>query len=157
MSREEINVATWINNFLNDEYTQKDFKTQVAAGWYDWFCRDTSLRNKTYKMGQIIKQIKKGGKVDLDNWYVFFKNNCPMKGPLYDDFRFARMDTGDVMFTIQINCGWNKKRYTVWGRRILFPSGEYEDHFGANDTPPMFETDSSRELVKWLNTPWEDK
>lgn len=154
MSRQEINVAEWINNFLNDKYTNNDFHTQCEAGWYDWFCRQTSLRGKTYRMGQIIKQVKKGGKVDIENWYVWFKNNCPMSGPLYDDFRFARMDTGDVMFTIQINCCWNKKKYTVWGRKIL-PSGEYENHFGENNEPPMFETDSSRELVKWLNTPWE--
>lgn len=154
MSRNEISVAEWINNFLNDEYTQKDFKTQVRAGWYDWFCKETSLRSKTYKMGQIIKQVKKGGKVDLDNWYVWFKNNCPLDGPLYDDFRFARKDTGDVMFTIQIECCWNKKKYTVWGRKPL-PNGEYTEHFGINNEPPLFECDNSRELVKWLNTPWE--
>ncbi len=154
-SRKEISIAEWIKNFQIGLYAYKDRTTQIKAGWFDWFCKEESLRNKTYKMGKIIAQVKKGGKVDLDNWYVWFKNNCPVNGPKYDDFRFARMDTGDVMFTIQIDCCWNKKKYTVWGRRILFPSGEYEDHFGNNNEPPMFECDNSRELVKWLNTPWE--
>lgn len=148
----ETNVKQWIEDFENDLFESNDFKTQCKAGWYDWFCKTSSLRNKTYRMGRIIKQIKKGGKVDLENWYVWFKNNCPMNGPLYDDFRFARLENGDVMFTIQINCCWNKHRYTVWGRRIKFPSGEYEEHF---DGTPMFECDNSRDLVKWLNTPWE--
>ena len=49
--------------------------------------KDTSLTNKTKKMGNIIKQIKPGGKVDLETSYVWFKNNCPINGPLYDDFR----------------------------------------------------------------------
>ena len=40
------------------------------------FCRDTSLKNKTKKMGNIIKQIKRCGRVNLAETYVWFKNNC---------------------------------------------------------------------------------
>ena len=145
----ETSIREWITRFLNNEFQSNDFKTQVDAGWYDWFCKTTSLRNKTYKMGRIIKQVKDGGKVDLDNWYVWFKNNCPMNGPLYDDFRFALLTTGDVMFTIQIDCCWSNHKYSVYGRKPV--NGEYENHFDM----PLFECDDSRELVKWLNTPWE--
>ena len=151
----EMNVSQWQVKFANGDFAVNTFRTQVDAGWYDWFCKDSSLRDKTYKMGKIIAKVKPGGKVDLENWYVWFKNNCPMNGPLYDDFRFARMDTGDVMFTIQIDCCWSKRKYTVWGRKIL-PDGSYEDHFGQNDEPPMFECSDSRDLVKWLNAPWEE-
>ena len=144
---DKVNVSEWVNSFLNEEFSGEDIKTQIKAGWYDWFCRDSSLRNKTYRMGRIVRQIKCGGKVDLNNWYVWFKNNCPMRGPLYDDFRFADLETGDVQFTIQLDSPWEKFHYVVYGR---MPNGEC--HF---DTP-MFETNSSRELVKWLNTPWEE-
>ena len=89
----------------------------------------------------VKTQIKAG-------WYVWFKNNCPLNGPLYDDFRFASLKDGNVQMTIQLNCCWNNKKYTVWGRRS-------EDSEFENDKP-LFETDSSRELVKWLNTPWEE-
>lgn len=143
----EITLRNWIQNFNQGMYASKDRDVQIRAGWYDWFCKDTSLANKTKKMGSIIKQIKEGGKVDFDKWYVWFKNNCPMSGPLYDDFRFADLENGDVQFTIQINCCWNNTRYAVYGRT---PDGE--GHWDK----PLFSCDTSRELVKWLNTPWEN-
>ena len=146
----DINVFEWIGMFTTEQFTSNDVKTQIGAGWYDWFCKDASLRNKTYRMGNIIKQIKSGGKVDLQNWYVWFKNNCPLNGPLYDDFRFADLKNGNVMFTIQIDCCWNKHKYTVYGRKPT------ENGYTTFFDDPLFETDSSRELVKWLNTPWEN-
>ena len=146
--KEKIALSQWIENFLNGHYEAADVKTQILAGWYDWFCKDSSLVNKTKKMGNIIKQVKDGGKVNLKDWYVWFKNNCPLNGPLYDDFRFARLDTGDVQLTIQIDCCWNNHRFSVWGRKSENAEFEHEK--------ALFETDSQRELVKWLNTPWEE-
>lgn len=140
---EDINVKQWQINFANNEYERNDFKTQVKAGWYDWFCKTESLRNKTYRMGKIISQIKPNGKIDLDNWYVWFKNNCPLDGPLYDDFRFARLSDGEVQFTIQIDCCWSEYKYCVYGRKNNFKE-------------PLFECYTSRELVKWLNEKWDE-
>jgi hypothetical protein len=144
---DRLRLFRWIDEFMEGNFDADDVRTQILAGWYDWFCKDSSLANKTKKMGNIIKQVKRGGKVDIENWYVWFKNNCPLNGPLYDDFRFADLETGSVMFTIQIDCCWNKSRYAVYGRT---PDGEF------HSDEPLFETDSSRELVKWLNSPWEN-
>ena len=144
---DRITVRDWIKNFKAGEYSADTVATQIKAGWWDWFCRDSSLARKTKTMGSIVKQVKDGGKVDLDNFYVWFKNNCPLNGPLYDDFRFANLEDGEVQLTIQINCCWNQKRYAVFGRKEI--GGEFSQD-------PLFESDSSRELVKWLNTPWED-
>lgn len=151
--KDRISIKEWIDKFLSGKFDKKDsfsedIKTQIQAGWYDWFCKDSSLAAKTKKMGNIVRQIKSGGKVNLDNWYVWFKNNCPLNGPLYDDFRFAKLDTGDVQMTIQINCCWNKHRYSVWGRRGEDKEFEHEN--------PLFETDSLKDLVKWFNEPWEN-
>lgn len=139
----ETSVREWIVRFQNNEFEASDFRTQVNAGWYDWFCKTESLRNKTYKMGKIVKQVKDGGKVDLDKHYVWFKNNCPMVGPLYDDFRFADLETGDVQLTIAIDDKRSEHKYEVWGRKNNFDG-------------PIACFDNSRDLVKWLNTPWED-
>ena len=145
--QERIKLSAWIDAFLNGEYDSTDVGTQIKAGWFDWFCKDGSLANKTKRMGSIVKDVKAGGKVNLNNWYVWFKNNCPLNGPLYDDFRFADLETGDVQFTIQLDCCWNEKKYTVYGRT---PDGvgHWEE--------PLFETDSVKELKNWLNSPWEN-
>lgn len=136
---ERISLKEWIENFNNGEYEAKDFKTQCNAGWYDWFCKDESLANKTKKMGKIIKKIN--NEYLLNNCYVFFKNNCPVVGPLYDDFRFCKLvDDGDsrVLYTISINDKRNNYTYTVYGRENDFETA-------------LFETNYSKELVKFLN------
>ena len=140
-----ISINNWIDRFLDGGFESVDVSTQILAGWYDWFCKDSSLKNKTKKMGNIIKGIKAGGKVNLKDWYIWFKNNCPLNGPLYDDFRFANLETGEVQFTVQIDCCWNKHKYCVYGRTF--------DGIGHWDKP-LFETDSIKELIAWFNTSW---
>ena len=140
---DRLPLKQWIDQFNNGSFASEDVKTQIKAGWYDWFCKDTSLVRKTQKMGNIIKQIKDGGKVNLVNSYVWFKNNCPLNGPLYDDFRIASLENGDVQFTVQIDCCWNKHKSAVYGRT--------PDGIGHWDDP-LFESDSAKDLIKWLNT-----
>ena len=146
----KINIFQWRLAFESGEFEpiadpKADVVNQIRAGWFDWFCKDSSLARKTKKMGKIIKQVRYGGKVKVHSWYVWFKNNCPLNGPLYDDFRFADIETGEVQFTVQIDCCWNKSRFAVYGRT---PDGE--GHWDK----PLFETNSSKELVKWFNTEW---
>ena len=141
MSKEQ-SLKTWIESFNKGEYDSKDLQTQIKAGWYDWFCKDESLVNKTKRMGYIVKQFKDGGKLNLDKMYVWFKNNCPLAGPLYDDFRIADIESGDTLFTIQINCFREEKRYTVYGKKNDFDI-------------PLFNTDSIKELVNWFNEGWQ--
>lgn len=139
----ETSIKKWIARFQNNEFASRDRNTQINAGWYDWFCSHESLRNRLYKMGKIVSKVKEGGKVDMNNWYVWFKNNCPFVGPLYDDFRFADIETGEVQFTISIDEKRTGHKYNVWGRRNQFKE-------------PIIQFEDSRDLVKWLNTPWEE-
>ena len=133
-----LTLRQWIEFFNNGEFDDGSRDKQILAGWYDWFCRDSSLRNKTKRMGQIIKQFKETGKVDLDNTYVWFKNNCPLNGPLFDDFRITDIEDNSVIYTVSINAPWEDTRFVVYGKEDFFIN-------------PIFKTDKQRELVKWFN------
>ena len=99
----EISIRQWIENYNSGKYDSQDVKVQCEAGWYDWFCRDESLCGKTKRLAPKVKQLAKSSKVDVDNWYVWFKNNCPVFGSLYDDIRFADIKTGDVTYAKEKN------------------------------------------------------
>lgn len=145
---DRLSIRNWQTAFESGIFDEPDRRTQISAGWFDWFCKTSSLANKTKKMGSYIMKLENGGKVDIDKTYVFFKNNCPLNGPLYDDFRICDFDSGNVLFTIQINCVWNHTKYAVYGRTL---DGVFHDSL------PLFQSDKIREVIKWLNSPWEKK
>ena len=136
--RKEISIREWVERFNGGKYDSSDVQTQIEAGWYDWFCKDSSLANKTKRMGNIIKQIKPGGKINMDNSYVWFKNNCPLNGPLYDDFRIADIETDATLFVVQIGNQNNGNIFTVFERLNDFRN-------------PVFQSNSSIKIVNWLN------
>lgn len=94
------NVTEFILNFVNGRYDAADVATQIEAGWFDWFCKDSSLAKRTEKLGRKVIQIAKGNKFNNDESYVFFKNNCPMSGGTYDSFSICDVDKGDVQFWV---------------------------------------------------------
>jgi len=120
--RAEVSVRQWLENYAAGKYDASDCMTQIDAGWYDWFCKDKSLAGKTRKLASKVKRIAKSKKINLDTMYVWFKNNCPMDGSLYDDFRFADRTSGDVVYTITPASGHNAERgiASVWGRENEF-------------------------------------
>ena len=126
----EISIRQWIENYNSGKYDSHDVKVQGEAGWYDWFCRNKSLCGKTKRLAPKVKQLAKSSKVNVDNWYVWFKNNCPVFGSLYDDIRFADIKTGDVIYTIAF-----VKKYgqtvELWGKENNFKHplviGDWED------------------------------
>ena len=82
--------------------------------FYDWFCKESSLPARSKKLqGQVIKfvnALRESGKpIDCTKTYVFFKNNCPMGGPLYDSFSICDRESGDVLFWVTGKSGHNGK------------------------------------------------
>lgn len=118
----EININQWIEKFNNGEYNNPDCSTQCSAGWYDWFCNDSSLAGKTKSLGKKLIAISKSPKFNCNTSYVFFKNNCPCNGNLYDDFRICSIDDGDVLYTITPKCGHkvSEGKGNIWGRENNF-------------------------------------
>ena len=119
---QEMNIREYIQRFDAGEFEAPDFNTQCEAGWYDWFCKESSLRNKTKKLTAKLKQILASPKINQDTMYVWFKNNCPGEGSLYDDFRIADIATGGTIYTIIPASGFttDKGKSEVWGRENDF-------------------------------------
>lgn len=97
---DKMSIKNFLSKFDAGEFSSPDRDTQCAAGWYDWFCKDSFLRSKTYALTAKLKSIVNSPKINKDTMYVFFKNNCPLTGPLYDDFRICDIETGDVIWTV---------------------------------------------------------
>ena len=66
--------------------------------------------------------IYEGKTSDNDKCYIFFKNNCPCAGRLFDDFRICDSESKDVLYTIAPSCGYDcyKNKAVVWGRENDF-------------------------------------
>lgn len=90
--------------------------------WYDWFCKDSSLESRGEKLLDKLSRIAFSKKFDLTNTYVFFKNNCPMQGKLYDDFRICDLKSGAVLFTVTPSSGHKSDNgmAEVWGKENDF-------------------------------------
>ena len=106
--------------------------------WYDWFCSDKALLGKTKRLVGMLGKVK--NPVILDNYTVWFKNNCPMCGPLYDDIRFEPLkadhtedERKDRYFVLCVKDNREPKNYMVWTERKM------ENEFGADTTKEAFD------------------
>lgn len=105
--------------------------------FYDWFCKKRSLERKSKSLIPKVKKFIKVAKVDVDNTYVFFKNNCPFYGQLYDDFRICDRSTGDVIWTVIPKSGHKGSKCELWGRLNDFEK-------------PILEVETWSKLIKTL-------
>lgn len=96
-------------------FIDSDGSEDECYNFFDWFCKDTALKAKAEKLFQMVKRWVKARNIDTDKVYVFFKNNCPLIGPLYDDFRICDIETGDVIWTVTPKSG-RSGLTEVWGK-----------------------------------------
>ena len=105
--------------FEKGKFIDKEGEESWCYNFYDWFCKDKALKAKSERLFKMTKRWVKYRNTDTEKVYVFFKNNCPLNGPLYDDFRICDIETGDVIWTVVPKCGHSGKA-EVWGRQNEF-------------------------------------
>ena len=132
MSTNKLSILTILKLFKFDPDLTKDgtLKDGGCFLFYDWFCSDKVLQKKAIVLLKKLSQIALSKKIDIYNQYVFFKNNCPMMGPLYDDFRICDMSSGEVVFTITPKSGHTGKAEVHWKQndfKEALVQGTWED------------------------------
>ena len=79
-------------------------------GFYDWFCKDSSLEKKYQAALRQVRQMVKLGLIDGDKHSFWLKNNCPVSGSLYDDIRFNTIDGDEYVGGVAPWLGYSSMR-----------------------------------------------
>ena len=124
---DKLTVRQFITKFDNGDFDVDSLKAQMDAGWYDWFCKDSALKNKTKTLGKKIKDVSKLNFFDIDKTYVYMKNNCPMDGKTYDSFGICDIETGNQIVWIAPKLGYNDKKYKGKTEVFMNDNSKYFD------------------------------
>lgn len=93
MIMEDFKIS--INQLLKNP--EEEIKNDRCHFFYDWFCQDSALPNRALKFIPLLRLLVERDLLDGDSNYVWFKNNCPMDGTLYDDMRISNIKTGKFL------------------------------------------------------------
>ena len=150
MDEKRLSVREWQEAYRSGEFNAKDVATQIRAGFYDWFCRDEALAGRLKKIAPVVMGITQPA--ILDNYYVWFKNNCPLTGPLYDDVRFEPLEgeRDGRYFVISLDSPHETQKWTMYSER--HDDTFHEPEFGCGHVREMCRhiNDAARELAAGL-------
>lgn len=110
----KVSLREQLAAFKAGNIMDSDGTVNFCFNFFDWFCKDSSLEAKAKQLFPRVKTFVEKMGVDLDTTYCIFKNNCPMGGQLYDDFRICDRETGFVIWTVVPKCG-HSGQAEVWG------------------------------------------
>ena len=116
----KVSLAEQLNAFASGRIIDSEGDQNDCFNFYDWFCKDAALERKANILFPKVKKFIESTQVDILDTYVFFKNNCPGAGPLYDDFRIC--NEKEVIYTVIPKCS-HSGQAEIWGKN---DSGHFE-------------------------------
>jgi len=121
MTTQTVSIAEQIESLKSGNILSSNGSLNESGCWnfYDWFCKDSSLQNKAKRLMPMVQKLVTALGVDPKTHYVFFKNNCPVNGPLYDDLRICNIQSGHVIWNFTPKSG-HSGMAELWGRENDF-------------------------------------
>ena len=114
--------------------------------FYDWSkLKRRSLANRSRVLFTRLKTFLAHIDIDLEKTYVFFKSNCPMSGPPYDDFRICDLETGDVLYTVRPTR--QRTSPDIWGSRNGFTEPLVSSEGGGPRSYPAVIKELAKQLT----------
>jgi hypothetical protein len=98
----QMNLIEWLEAWDNGKFT-KDIDSMIDAGWWDWFCKDEALYNRTKRFVGLIRVAAKSPLIDPTKTGLFFKNNAPVTRGTYDSLSFKDLESGEQLYWITPN------------------------------------------------------
>jgi len=116
-----------INKLL--ENPEKVIKEDRCSLFYDWFCSEKSLDRRALAFIPKLKFLVNEGIIDGNKNYVWFKNNCPVYGSLYDDMRISNIETDEFLGGFCPKTGHNdvENKCNVWTLIPKYENIEFEN------------------------------
>lgn len=155
MSRAEITVRQWQENYRAGAYTGKDTGTQRSAGWWDWHCRDDALAGRLKRIAPVVLGIK--APYILDGYTVWFRNERGDRHLLYDSahFEFLGKDHDKKFFMVDLNNPQNLGQWALYTKRF----GLFTPEFSCDRVREMdqYIDDLAHELEHDIRPPFVDE
>jgi len=153
---DRVSLREWVRMYDNGDFDKKNVDTMIDAGWWDWFCTDSSLYPRLKRMVGMVKAAANSKAINPDWFYVFFKNNSPLDGPTYDSFSICSMIDGDVFYWGTAKYGHEPKEallvkaphfgdeFNVLPGDFLRDAHDIKRHFREAPTPKKFKKPRSK-------------
>ena len=125
MTKDEISVRQWQEQYQAGAFSARDTDTQYTAGWESWVCQDYALADRLKKIAPVVMGIT--DPYILDNCYVWFRNNGTDSLLSYDDVRFEPLvgERNGKYFLVILDSPYERFKWTLYTERRGFFIPEY--------------------------------
>ena len=126
----QANIKQQLEAYAMGQFMDAEGNTDRGCyNFYDWFCKSSSLEGKARRLFSNLKTfLKHHPEIDQTKHYVFFKNNCPVVGSLYDSFSICDVENGDVIWYVTPKSG-HSRMAEIWG-----VANDWKDPIKTSDT-----------------------